>query len=70
MCAKCGHPLCDEHKKKGISLRTNNPIILCPGCQESTSHTLRNTIIGLSIGLIIILIILVYYLSTLFPLGF
>ena len=65
-CARCGKPLCSEHIRYGVNLRTNAPTINCPDCKKKHSRNLKTTFIVLSVVFIIIAVIIILYFSSIF----
>jgi uncharacterized membrane protein YvbJ len=66
-CAVCGHPVCDEHKKHGFKLRTNDPVVNCPGCYKRRSKKLLIIVSMLLIAFIVISITITIYLINTLP---
>ncbi|MHA2430416.1 MAG: hypothetical protein ACXACC_05200 [Promethearchaeota archaeon] len=65
-CARCGKPLCSEHIKYGVNLRTNSPTINCPGCKKEQSKNLKLTLTISTIIFIIIAVVIILYLNSIF----
>jgi len=65
-CEQCGMPLCEEHMTHGIQFRTNNPTIHCPNCESNITRLTKRIILVLTIGLIIGVIFLIWYLDSVF----
>jgi len=65
-CVRCGKPLCADHIKYGVNLRTNAPTINCPGCKKEHSKKLKLALIFSTIILVIASIIIILYLNSIF----
>ncbi len=66
-CAICGKPLCNDHIKHGMSMRTNAPAANCPDCQKNFPRKVSKNIIIMIPILIIGAIILVFILNSIIP---
>ena len=66
-CAICGKPLCNDHIKHGMSMRTNAPAANCPDCQKKFPRKVSKNIIIMIPVLIIGAIILIFILNTIIP---
>lgn len=66
-CAICGKPLCNDHIKHGMSMRTNAPAANCPDCQKRFPIKVSKNIIIMIPILIIGAIILIFILNTIIP---
>ena len=65
-CSKCGIPLCGEHIRHGVSLRTNAPTIDCPNCQVRMKRKVKKRSYALIIFFAIISVVIILYFNTIF----
>lgn len=65
-CARCGKPLCSDHIKYGVNLRTNAPTINCPGCKKEHSKNLKLTLIISTIIFIVLAVVIILYFNGIF----